>query len=103
MGLSRGTHNFRGVNIRLDQVKVIDPIVFKKENQDGWMGAFMRASKLNMKSQLHFTIWFVGKSGYRDFYSKTKEYVGLENIERDETFIKEYNDLVERWERYHDK
>lgn len=102
MGLSHGTHTFRGVNIRLDQVQIIDPIVTKTANQDGVYSAFMKAKNLNMKSQMHFTVWFVDKGGYRDFYSKTVEYTGVET-KVDEEFVDAYNLFVERWENFHDK
>lgn len=103
MGLSRGTHTFKGVNLRLDQIKIIDPIITKTHNQDGGYSLFMRDKNLHMVSQMHFTIWFIDKGGYRDFYSKTVEYTGLDNKKVDEDFIDEYNDLVRRWESYHDK
>ena len=103
MGQSHGTHTFKGHNLRLDQIQMIDPIVTKTENLDGVYSIFMKSEKLNMKSQSHFTIWFVDKGGYRDFYSKTVEYVGVGNTRYDDNFIDEYNDLVRRWENYHDK
>ena len=103
MGLSHGTHTFRGVNIRLDQVKVIDPLVTKTECLNGWTTIFIKDKNLSLKSQMHFTIWFTNKGGYRDFYSSVVEYTGWENKKVDERFVEEYNNFVERWEKYHDK
>ena len=103
MGLSHGTHTFKGINLRLDQIQIIDPLVTKTENQDGIYAVFMKDKNLHMKSQMHFTIWFVDKGGYRDFYSKTVDYTGLQNQKVDDDFVDQYNELVRRWENYHDK
>lgn len=103
MGLSHGTHTFKGINLRLDQIQMIEPLVTQTSNLDGWTSVFMKDHKLNMRSQVHFIIYFVDKGGYRSFYSDTVDYVGLENKKVDDDFVDRYNDLVERWERYHDK
>jgi len=99
--MARKTFSFRGTYLRLDMIRVIDPLSHNNKNQDCWLGIFMKEHKLNWKSQCSFTIYYV-KDGYREFYSKTIDWTGGE-AEYDEDFIDDYEGLLYAWEEYHNE
>lgn len=101
--MAKGTYNFQGWNLRLDQIQTITPLRANTGSMDGIYGLFMRDHKRNMKGQYHFAVWFIGeKGGYKEFCSTPVEYVGLGNFE-DQKFVDEYEGLVFAWEEYHNE
>lgn len=99
--MAKKTFDFQGYKIRLDQIAKIEPLRHLEYNQDGFFVLFMRPSKQNFKTQSEFTIWFVGKGGYKTFYSKVVKYTGWGNEKYDAKFDKNYIEFVKAWEDYH--
>jgi hypothetical protein len=98
------TFTFQGHHMRLDQIKSIEPLRKNTRNLNGWTSIFMKDHKLDMRSQYEFAVWFVGKNGgYREFYSKTVDYIGLGNFKGDVEFETKYQELVHAWRLYHDQ
>jgi len=99
----KGTFEINGHHVRLDQVKLIEPLRTYTINQDGFTGIFMKESNLNYKSQYEITIWFTGKNGgYKEFRSKVVDFKG-NNFKGDSDFKYMYNDFVNAWKEYHDE
>ena len=100
--MTNSTVMINGVHLRLDQIKVIDPLHITNQNQDGFTEIFIKSSKISQKTQYSFDIWFVGKNGgYRTFRSNVVSYKGVDNFKADVKFKNEYNTLVENWKQYH--
>jgi hypothetical protein len=98
------TYTFQGHHLRLDQIQTIEPIHTTHKNIGGFFSIFMKPKKWDMQSQYNFAIWFVGKNGgYREFYSKVIDYVGVENFKGDQKFLDDYEGLVFAWKEYHNK
>jgi len=99
----KNTFEINGVHLRLDQIKLIEPLRTYTNNQDGLMGIFMKERNLNFQSQYEITIWFIGKNGgYREFRSKVVDFKG-NNFKGDDKFKDLYFDFVNAWKEYHDE
>jgi len=100
--MKKAIYDFRGWKLRLDQIQTITPLHTKTSCLDGIYVIFKRDNKVNIRSQYNFSIYFVGENGgYKEFFSKTVDYVGWDNFKGDEKFVDDYNGLVFAWEEYH--
>lgn len=101
--MKKATFTINGYKLRLDQIKIISPLMVNKSNLDGIFGIFIRDSKKTMISQYYFTIIFIGRDGgyYQEFSSEIVNYIGFNNFKGDIAFKKEYEKLVVAWENYH--